>query len=301
VLLMKGSTTLRAENTIATESKMKTLLPLSSSSIKPFDETCQTDIPRIIHQSYISIETLPDRWKMVPAAWKKTHPDFEYRFWSDEDNRELIRTKYPWFLPVYDGYPNPISRADAARYFVIYTYGGIYADMDIIPLRSLVAPLLCHVSGNDQRELLVMQTPNLGFTNAFFAAKSNSTVLHALIHELPNYQRPLLGYFFSHFAVLFSAGPTRFWMILNRYPQLLVSVPAVMWTKCSVCAVTCATTDDSVTRNLVGNSWHKWDGKLFNWIFCHARGLIFGGLCILLITWWKLRRRHNRQVNDHYN
>ena len=284
----------RHENRIGGVSKLKVEPP---NFMQHFDKTCQTDIPRIIHQSYISLETLPEKWKTVPDEWKKTHPDFEYRFWSDESNRELIRTKYPWFLSVYDGYPNPISRADAARYFVIYTYGGIYSDMDITPLKSITAPLLCHVNG-DGKEMIVMETPNLGVTNSFFAAKSNSTILNALIHDLPNHKRPLLGYFSPHLAVLFSAGTTRYWMTVSQYPQLTVSVPAKVWNKCSVCEPTCPQTDP-IFRHLVGSSWHRSDGMIFNWSFCHAKFLI--GLCacafVMTTVWFILRSRNGRKVN----
>merc|ERR1719253_708965 len=39
-------------------------------------------IPKIIHQSYKSLAELPAAWQHVPGAWRETHPDYEYRFWS---------------------------------------------------------------------------------------------------------------------------------------------------------------------------------------------------------------------------
>jgi mannosyltransferase OCH1-like enzyme len=50
--------------------------------------------------------------------------------WTDEDLDELIRTKYSWFYPTYQGYDLKIKRIDAARYFMLYEHGGVYADMD---------------------------------------------------------------------------------------------------------------------------------------------------------------------------
>ena len=61
----------------------------------------------------------------------------EYRFWTDADNRALIENDYPWFLPTYDAYDVPIKRADAARYFILHKFGGIYADLDMACLRPL--------------------------------------------------------------------------------------------------------------------------------------------------------------------
>src|SRR5690606_7924245 len=42
-----------------------------------------------------------------------------------------------WFLQKYDSFPAEIFRADAVRYFFLYQFGGVYADMDTECLRSL--------------------------------------------------------------------------------------------------------------------------------------------------------------------
>lgn len=42
----------------------------------------------------------------------------------------LTPSRYPWFLETFDGYPYPIQRADAIRYFVLHHFGGIYIDLD---------------------------------------------------------------------------------------------------------------------------------------------------------------------------
>src|SRR5687768_5764884 len=91
-------------------------------------------IPKIIHQTWKDND-IPEHWKDSPEAWKLHHPNWEYRFWTDSDLRNLIRDKYPWFLEIYDNYPYPIQRVDAARYFILYTFGGIYSDLDILPNR----------------------------------------------------------------------------------------------------------------------------------------------------------------------
>ena len=49
---------------------------------------------------------------------------------TDEDNYNLIKNHYPWFLDTYTNYKFPIQRADAVRPFILYEYGGMYADMD---------------------------------------------------------------------------------------------------------------------------------------------------------------------------
>lgn len=88
-------------------------------------------IPKIIHQTAPADKSKWNvMWEPCQKTWKTNFPDWEYRMWTDEDLDEFIKTKYPWFYPTYTGYPKNINRIDAARYFILYEYGGLYADMD---------------------------------------------------------------------------------------------------------------------------------------------------------------------------
>ena len=46
------------------------------------------------------------------------------RLWTDEENRRLVHTHYPWFLDTFDGLATPIQRADASRLLYMHAYGG---------------------------------------------------------------------------------------------------------------------------------------------------------------------------------
>ncbi|WP_170265534.1 glycosyltransferase [Thiohalocapsa marina] len=80
---------------------------------------------------------------MLPlqASWKRHHGHWEYRFWTDADNLAFLTAHYPEFLPIYQGYASPICRADAIRYFLLYHFGGLYADLDFECLRPFDALL----------------------------------------------------------------------------------------------------------------------------------------------------------------
>ena len=93
-------------------------------------------IPRVLHQTWKD-EALPRAFSKLRKTWLEHHPDWEHRLWTDSDNRALLRDHYPWFLPVYDGYPENIMRVDAARYFILHRFGGVYADLDLECLRPI--------------------------------------------------------------------------------------------------------------------------------------------------------------------
>jgi hypothetical protein len=108
-------------------------------------------IPPILHQMW-SDATVPSRFAGYQQSWQAEHPGWRYCLWTDEDNRELLRRHYPWFLPIYDNYPQGIMRSDAARYFILHHHGGVYADLDAECVRPL-DPLLAG------RELVLVEEP----------------------------------------------------------------------------------------------------------------------------------------------
>lgn len=91
-------------------------------------------IPKIIHQ--IACEPLsdpaswPTSWKKCQETWKRLHPDFEYVLWTDDSLDRFMKREFPGFYPSWRAYDQNIKRIDTARYFILYRYGGVYADMD---------------------------------------------------------------------------------------------------------------------------------------------------------------------------
>ena len=102
-------------------------------------------IPRVIHQTW-KVSQVPEKLAPLQKSWTEHHPKWQYRFWNDQELAQFIETTYPWFWPFYQSYPHPIQKVDAARYFIMYTYGGVYADLDMQCLTSL-DPLIEQVGG----------------------------------------------------------------------------------------------------------------------------------------------------------
>ena len=93
------------------------------------------DFPKIIHQSWKN-QSLREDYQRYSQTWKDLHPDYEYRLWTDEDNLKFIEEEDPSFVDDYNSYNHYIKRADAVRYYYMYKYGGIYADLDFECLRN---------------------------------------------------------------------------------------------------------------------------------------------------------------------
>ena len=253
-------------------------------------------IMQIIHQTYISADrtTWPESWRDTPSAWKKKHPDWEYKFWTDESARTFIQTEYPWFLSHFDGYKFPIQRADAIRYFALYHYGGLYADLDLQPQQALDKYLV-------DTDVALVETPNLGLTNMIIASRKGSPFMKCVAAKLASYQWQL-HHEFAHlraWRILTGTGPTYLWAMTTHalcghnlggstFQDKLRIISGEATGRCSLCGGTdmqkCAA--DGLLKHIQGSSWHgsAKDVSFMNFTFlCHP-GVVAGLIMTLAIT-----------------
>jgi inositol phosphorylceramide mannosyltransferase catalytic subunit len=94
-------------------------------------------IPKVIFQTWKSRYDIPLNFTYWRSTFVRNNPEFQCVLWDDDDNRDFIAERFAWFLPIYDGLPAGIFRADAVRPFFLLLYGGVYADMDTQCLRPL--------------------------------------------------------------------------------------------------------------------------------------------------------------------
>ncbi len=114
--------------------------PVAPPEATPDQPDMSWSIPLIIHQTWDS-SAVPRTFVPWMRSWTQHHPQWQYWFWTPDDVRRLLRQRYPDFVNFYDRYPTMLQRADVMRYFVLYTFGGVYADLDMECLKP-IDPLL---------------------------------------------------------------------------------------------------------------------------------------------------------------
>ena len=140
-------------------------------------------VPRILHQTW-KTEEIPRAYSAFVESVRAHHPDWDYRLWTDAANLRFIEAQFPWFLDTFLAYRHDIERADAVRYFLLYQYGGLYADLDMECLRpfdELIQGDAVHFSL--EAGPTIVQTV---ISNAFMAAPPRHPFFHALIRDLAN-------------------------------------------------------------------------------------------------------------------
>ena len=95
------------------------------------DPTTACHIPKIIHQIWLG-GPLPEKYKAIQASWRKFHPDWEYRLWTDESVKEFKMQNQALF----DSAVNWGEKADILRYEILNQFGGLYVDTDFECLRA---------------------------------------------------------------------------------------------------------------------------------------------------------------------
>ncbi len=98
-------------------------------------------IPKIIHACWLGNAEMPQEQKNYIDGWRRLHPDWEIRIWTDADfapylddsafvHECLARKKYGFL-------------SDYFRFTVLYEFGGVYIDTDVEMFKPLDAFLGC--------------------------------------------------------------------------------------------------------------------------------------------------------------
>lgn len=95
-------------------------------------EAEEGSIPKVIHYCWFGKKEMPDFLKKCIASWKRVCPDYEIIEWN-ESNYDV--SKFSYSKEAYEngkyGFVTDIARLD-----ILYTYGGIYLDTDVMLLKS---------------------------------------------------------------------------------------------------------------------------------------------------------------------
>ena len=138
-------------------------------------------IPKKIHYCWFGGSPLPDVVKKYIETWKKYCPDYEIKEWNennfDIDSHPFVKAAYKAKKWAYV--------SDYIRAYVIYKYGGIYLDTDILVLDNFDRFL-------NNRAFVGFENPQYPFTAVFGAEPG-----HPLVKDMIEYYDRLDEYKFD--------------------------------------------------------------------------------------------------------
>ena len=191
------------------------------------------NLPRFVHRVWLT-DPMPDAFRRFGDQWAELNPDWELFDWANlaalpemrGTSRDLINRAAEW-------YPRDAKRfaADIVRLELLWTYGGVYVDCDVEPLRTLDG-LIDQLAIDVMAQVAVAgRSPqSIGgvhpITNAVMAATPRHPWIGVLLDGLPDAVAR-----YHHRTLAQSVGP---WHLHRTYardewPTVLILPPDVLY------------------------------------------------------------------------
>lgn len=103
----------------------------------------KTSIPKKLHQIWIGHKPVPEQCAAFSEEMRAMHPDWEYKLWGHDEIFNDLYKDDP-FLQEYVKEPDVYKWAfiaDRVRLLLLRDFGGVYCDLDAMPVRSFNAVL----------------------------------------------------------------------------------------------------------------------------------------------------------------
>jgi len=164
-------------------------------------------IPKIIHQTWKDKNLPPIIYKLVSEniCFLKSQ-GYEYMFWTDEMILKLIAEEYPNFYNIYKLSRTGVQKGDIARIILVYHYGGIYIDLDVLVLRNFEEILdmgsnKLYITYEPSGQTNALYNSDKYLCNAFFAANKNNSMMKVLLNNIPEYIKNYTENIFQKFDI----------------------------------------------------------------------------------------------------
>jgi mannosyltransferase OCH1-like enzyme len=240
---------------------------------------------KYIFQTWKTTE-IPDKWKEAQKSIITKNPDYKYKLYTDKDNRKIIKKYFSFFLKTYDSFEYHIQRVDAARYCILYLYGGIYLDLDYVCNKSF-NEIEKNITLSNQTILLNKSiNQSWSYTNSLMISitKNNSFWLKCIYRMM----QPLPWYIFGkHLTVMNSTGPLMLTRVIKNNMHYVYTLDIIQ--SCDVCNIDyCPINNKYILTPIAGSSWISTDTKIYIWMYCNRyKIIIFIIILIICIIIYK--------------
>ena len=144
------------------------------------------NISKFIHITWRNSE-LNENQSYIYNKWKKLHPNYIVKLWTDKNNKEFINTYYPEYVNDFNRFPKIIQKIDLIRLLYLYHYGGIYTDIDVLPFKNFTPLLNCGkkiILGTEHNQHAKTHKLNKIISNSVMIAEKKHPFILKLIQVL---------------------------------------------------------------------------------------------------------------------
>jgi hypothetical protein len=250
-------------------------------------------IPKIVHISYKTYESIPKEYNEIFNSWKVTNPDWEIKFYSYKDNDDIVQKNFPWLYDTYENFYFDEQRLDMAKACYLYLYGGLYLDINYLPLAN-IDPLfyksndeMYFAYNNDNRQNTII--------TSFMASKPKSSFWLSYLKNIIGYK----GFIFNtkYGIITTTTGSHKITELLQNYNGTIGKLPYNEINSCTECNEDCNKSFYFRVLNNVNVSNQQFlsdiDVVLFKFVYCFLKQnwhfillTIVIAIVVLLIYLW---------------
>ena len=238
------------------------------------ERNASAPFPKLFHQIWLNYSKISRRWERAIEHSRDLNKDYRYRLWGARHIEQFFGRKYPWFLETYRSYPNDIQRADAARYFILLHYGGVYIDMDVESKVSFNHIVSAKNKTGLLRDCILAPANPEGVSPDLVFCTPQSRFLKYVTLQLTSANR---RYIFPYLTVMLSTGPFFFTRCYHKYPY-----------KEDVVVLSQDEFQNRYFLHVHGRTWYDWDArfiyKVSVFVSTHLLDLAFVVVCFFIFS-----------------
>ena len=240
-------------------------------------------IPKIVHISYKTYDSIPKEYNEVFKSWKMTNSEWEIKFYSYKDNDIIVKKNFPWLYDTYKNFYFDEQRLDMAKACYLYLYGGLYVDVNYLPLAN-IDPLFYRTNDELYFAYKNDDTNNMIVTS-FMASKPKSSFWLAYLKNIIGYR----GFIFNtKYSIINSTtGSNKITNLINNYNGTIGKLPYNEINSCTECNENC---NKSFYFRVINNGninnqfFSDIDVVLFKFIYCFLKQNWFIIILIIVIS-----------------
>jgi mannosyltransferase OCH1-like enzyme len=143
-------------------------------------------IEKNIHQVWVGKYRMPKHIIEYTAKMKEVHPSFNYYFWTDDNVPQLPDR----LQAIYDKLSHPALQCDLLRIYLVYTYGGVYLDVDwLVNEGSTVLNQIDFEQDKDAMFIYHEDEHQGDVGNSFMASKKGNPMFKFFLDEIKHHEQ----------------------------------------------------------------------------------------------------------------
>ena len=140
---------------------------------------------KILHITWKD-ENLTEKQEFILKRWVLLNKGLKVKFYSDKTNESFVNKYFPQYKIIIDKFDRVVMKLDFIRLLYVYKFGGIYVDLDVLPLKSIEDLLNINdvvICEEDRKNALNFNTDYI-LSNAVIISKPNTSFIKELIDDI---------------------------------------------------------------------------------------------------------------------